>query len=196
MSFKSWRERQRHSQERIAEMSGLSLRTVQRLEAGHRVSYASLRALAVTFQVDVDTLERELYAVNKTSDDYVEMPRWARVLNDTRWFGGPHPSRRDVLLIEAFCIGCAVVLFVASFLVVSAATAKAFRQCGAVELACGYAVSVFIRLGDSYPLWRETGAAASGSLRRAPRWRSAVVGYAYALGLAALFVLAFQWLVL
>jgi len=47
------------SQERIAEMSGLSVRTVQRLEAGHRVSYASLRALATAFKTDVDLLERD-----------------------------------------------------------------------------------------------------------------------------------------
>jgi transcriptional regulator with XRE-family HTH domain len=52
------------SQERVAEMSGLSLRTVQRLEAGHRVSYASLRALAVAVKTDADVLEWEFYAVN------------------------------------------------------------------------------------------------------------------------------------
>ena len=59
VSFRSWRERMLLSQERIAEMSGLSVRTVQRLEAGHRVSYASLRALATAFKTDVDLLERD-----------------------------------------------------------------------------------------------------------------------------------------
>ena len=56
------------SQERVAEISGLSLRTVQRLEARHRVSYASLRALAATFEIDVDLLERELYGVKDSID--------------------------------------------------------------------------------------------------------------------------------
>lgn len=93
MSFRSWRERKLLSQERVAEMSGLSLRTVQRLEAGHRVSYASLRALAATFEIDVDSLERELYAMNKPTDDFVEIPRWVRLLNDGLWFGGPRLSR-------------------------------------------------------------------------------------------------------
>jgi transcriptional regulator with XRE-family HTH domain len=37
------------SQERVAEMSGLSLRTVQRLEAGHRVSYATLRTITAEY---------------------------------------------------------------------------------------------------------------------------------------------------
>jgi hypothetical protein len=89
-------------------MSGLSLRTIQRLEAGHRVSYASLRALAATLEIDVDSLERELYAVNRSTEDFVEIPRWVRLLDGRRWFGGPGLSRRDVHLIEAFCVACAV----------------------------------------------------------------------------------------
>ena len=52
------------------------------MEAGHRVSYASLRALAATFEMDADLLERELYAMNnKSTDDFVEAPRWVRLLN-------------------------------------------------------------------------------------------------------------------
>ena len=87
MSFRSWRERKLLSQEKVAEMSGLSLRTVQRLEAGHRVSYASLRALATAFATDVDLLERELYAVNKPTEEFVEIPRWVRLMSDRRVFG-------------------------------------------------------------------------------------------------------------
>jgi hypothetical protein len=44
------------SQEQLAEKTQLSLRTIQRVEAEHRVSYASLRALAVTFDLNVDLL--------------------------------------------------------------------------------------------------------------------------------------------
>jgi transcriptional regulator with XRE-family HTH domain len=72
MSFKSIRDQRHLSQEKIADMSGLSLRTIQRLEAGHRVSYASLRALAVPLAMDVDLLERELYAVETSTDDFVD----------------------------------------------------------------------------------------------------------------------------
>jgi transcriptional regulator with XRE-family HTH domain len=65
MNLRSLRERKLFSQERLAEISGLSLRTIQRLEAGHRVSYASLRSLAATLEIDVDLLERELYAYER-----------------------------------------------------------------------------------------------------------------------------------
>lgn len=44
------------SQEQLASLSGLNLRTIQRLEAGARVSTESLRALAAVFEVPAETL--------------------------------------------------------------------------------------------------------------------------------------------
>ena len=84
-------------------------------------------------QIDVDLLERELYAMNKSTDDFVAIPRWVTVLDDTRWFGGSGLGRRDVHLIEAFALGCAIILFAASFLVAPHVT-KVFRACAVVEL--------------------------------------------------------------
>jgi transcriptional regulator with XRE-family HTH domain len=153
MSFKSWRERMLLSQERVAQMSGLSLRTVQRLEAGHRVSYASLRALAATFEIDVDLLERELYAVNRPTDEFVEIPRWVRLLSDRRWFGGRGLSRRDVLIVEAFCAVCALGVFAGSFLITEAAKASGFRLIAIAPLVGCYLTALSIRAMDKYKLW-------------------------------------------
>lgn len=44
------------SQEQLARLSGLNLRTVQRLESGARVSMESLRALAAVFEVPAESL--------------------------------------------------------------------------------------------------------------------------------------------
>jgi transcriptional regulator with XRE-family HTH domain len=175
MNLKILREQKFLSQERLAEMSGLSLRTVQRLEAGHRVSYASLRALAVTLEINVDSLERELYAMNGSTDDFVEIPRWVRLLDGKRWFGGPGLSRADVHVIEAFCLACAVIVFAASFIVAANASAKVLRTCAFLGLVCAYLVSVNIRLGDTYKLWPGTGGAASASRRT---WRTRTAEYA------------------
>ncbi|PCJ43601.1 MAG: hypothetical protein COA71_01650 [SAR86 cluster bacterium] len=46
MYIKELRQKRHLSQEQLAEVSGLSLRTIQRVESGYRVSYASLRAFA------------------------------------------------------------------------------------------------------------------------------------------------------
>jgi transcriptional regulator with XRE-family HTH domain len=43
------------SQEHLAEISGLSVRTIQRIERGAQASLESANALAVVFQVEVDT---------------------------------------------------------------------------------------------------------------------------------------------
>jgi len=152
VSFRSIREQKFLSQEKAAELSGLSLRTIQRLDAGHRVSYASLRALAASLEMDVDRLERELYAVKTSTADFVEIPRWVRVLN--AWpFEGPRLQRREIHLVEAICIGAAALVFLVSFLLASEATAHAVRAGAAVAFAAGYLASVFIRILDAHRLW-------------------------------------------
>jgi transcriptional regulator with XRE-family HTH domain len=44
------------SQEQLARLSGLNLRTIQRLESGAKVSMESLRALAAVFEVPAESL--------------------------------------------------------------------------------------------------------------------------------------------
>ena len=156
MSFRSLRARGLLSQERLAELSGLSLRTIQRVEAGNRVSHASLRALAATFEMDVDLLERELYAMNKSTDDFVEIPRWVRLWTNAYWYGGPRPSRRQAHMAEAFCMGGGIAFLVASFLVTSDLVATLLRVAAAFHLATGYLLSVSIRIVDTCKLWPAT----------------------------------------
>lgn len=152
------REQRHLSQEKVAELSGLSLRTVQRLEAGHRVSYASLRALAKSFEINVDLLEQELYAMKNSADDFVEIPRWIRALN--AWpFEGSRLSRKEVHAVEVLCIVMAVIVFAVSFLVTSEATANIVRAGAAVAFAAAYLVTVFVRILDSYNLWPRRNAA-------------------------------------
>jgi DNA-binding XRE family transcriptional regulator len=183
MNLRLFREQKLLSQERLAEMSGLSLRTIQRAEAGHTVSYASLRALAACLAMEVDSLEGELCATGRSPDDYVEIPTWVRILDGKRWCGGPGLSRSDLHVVEAFCVGCAVVVFAGSFLVGAHAVANLLRTATVSEVACAYFVSVNIRLGDRYKLW--PGAAGASSAR--PRsWQTRIAQYAFSLTIALL----------
>ena len=178
-------------QERVAEMSGLSLRTVQRLEAGHRVSYASLRALAATFEIDVDLLEWELYAVKDSTDEYVEIPRWIR-LSTPHWYGGPHLSQRDHLVIEAMFLVCAVIVFTASFLVTKDRLANPFLGCAIVLLVACYITVVTIRIGDRYELWPGSKNAA---MEKPRTWRTITAEFALIFGMGSLSAAIFVWLV-
>jgi transcriptional regulator with XRE-family HTH domain len=60
------------SQEQLSEVSGLSLRTIQRLESGGTASIESVRALAAAFNVDPDTLILSEHDVPMTPLDAVE----------------------------------------------------------------------------------------------------------------------------
>ncbi len=48
------------SQQQLAEMSGLSTRTIQRIENGQRPSVESVKSLAAVFEVDFSTLQGAL----------------------------------------------------------------------------------------------------------------------------------------
>jgi transcriptional regulator with XRE-family HTH domain len=47
------------SQQHLADASGLSVRTIQRIETGHSASAESLKSLAAVFEVDFSTLNPE-----------------------------------------------------------------------------------------------------------------------------------------
>ncbi|HGP6770839.1 TPA: helix-turn-helix domain-containing protein, partial [Vibrio cholerae O1] len=49
--IKKLRERKNWSQEQLATMSGLSVRTIQRIESGNKASIESLKSLASVFEV-------------------------------------------------------------------------------------------------------------------------------------------------
>ncbi|MDO3385368.1 helix-turn-helix transcriptional regulator [Gilvimarinus sp. SDUM040013] len=155
MQIRKLREDIGLSQERLAEATGLSLRTVQRAEAGHRVSYASLRALATTFEIDVDLLERELYAMSTAKDDYVEKPLWVRLLlslPSIRSLGHSDLIRHEVILVAyalfAFAASFAVPRVEFSFGHVTTTDALHFSAFSA--LLCAYIVSVTLRLRHQF----------------------------------------------
>jgi transcriptional regulator with XRE-family HTH domain len=183
MSFRSWREKKLLSQERVAEMSGLSLRTVQRLEAGHRVSYASIRALATAFGVDVDLLERELYATNRQEEDFIEVPRWARLLSDRLYFGGDLPGRRAHLVIELLSVSLSVFGFVVSFAIERDAVKDAVRVATFVSLLFAFLISIQNRTFDRYGLWAGS---ENAPPKRSRTWQGVVVEYAVVLGVGLL----------
>ncbi|MGB3627133.1 MAG: helix-turn-helix transcriptional regulator [Henriciella sp.] len=54
--IKRWREERHWSQEHLAELAGVGVRTVQRLETGEPASQETLKALAAAFNVDVMAL--------------------------------------------------------------------------------------------------------------------------------------------
>jgi len=57
MIVRKLRLQQGWSQEQLAELTGLSVRTIQRMERGQKPSLESARALAAVFEVDLSTFD-------------------------------------------------------------------------------------------------------------------------------------------
>ena len=116
----------------------------------------------------------------------VPVPRWAKLLHTWPSFGGPRPSRRDVLWVEAVVIGLAIILFAASFLATADGVASILRVGAAFELVCGYLVSLFVRVADTYQMWPGSPGAPPALPPRTWRNRLAEYAFAFALGMLAI----------
>lgn len=87
------------SQEQLAQMSGLNVRTIQRIESGHNASVESLKCLAAALEVDVSTLNQETFVMDKKSANWKSLPlilKFWFVFN----FLQTRPSRRSVIRVE------------------------------------------------------------------------------------------------
>ena len=129
------------------------------------MSYASLRALAVAFDVDVDELELELYAMKKQPDEYTEIPLWMRVGMGKGWFAIPRSeaAKTEVFMLAMGLIGLLLFLVLperpANPLPIRM-TPPEVALMGSVGAFLGaYLMSLHIRLGDKYSAWDPSGAA-------------------------------------
>lgn len=161
MLIRKLREERGISQGQLAEKAELSIRTIQRIEAGHRVSYASLRALAVIFELNVDLLERELYAMNKQSDEFVESPLWIRLFLQKSWTNLARglAQKLELLGVSLFFVLWITYLlpFFDDVIVGSRGTSLDFiiLTMGINSLFWAYVMCLYIRLGDKYSSWRQ-----------------------------------------
>jgi transcriptional regulator with XRE-family HTH domain len=152
MFIKSLRQIKHLSQENLAELSGLSLRTIQRVESGHRISYASLRSLAAAFDINVDELEQELYSMDKIVKEYKDYPLWLRVYLGSGWFSA---SRNEFKKTEIFFL-IVGFLFAGVWIVTSLMDIGIYRIAMFGCLCCffgAYNISISIRVGDKYDVW-------------------------------------------
>lgn len=76
MIVKKLRKEKHWSQEQVATLAGLSLRTVQRVEAGNPASKETLKSLASVFEVDVSRLTERIKVIDKKSEDWQNVPLW------------------------------------------------------------------------------------------------------------------------
>ncbi|MBE1300160.1 MAG: helix-turn-helix domain-containing protein [Alteromonadaceae bacterium] len=76
MLVKKLREQKHWSQEQLANMAGLSLRTIQRVEAGNPASNETLKSLASVFEISISELQERITVIDKKSEDWQSVPLW------------------------------------------------------------------------------------------------------------------------
>ena len=152
MFIKNLRQVKHLSQESLAELSGLSLRTIQRVESGHRVGYASLRSLAAAFDINVDELEQELYSMDKIIKEYKNHAFWLRLYLGSGWFTA---TRNEFKKIEMFFLFIGV--FFGGVWLVTSLMEIAIYRIAMLGCLCGffgaYNISISIRVADKYDVW-------------------------------------------
>ena len=134
------------SQEQLAQMSGLSVRTIQRIESGHSPSLESLKCLASVLEVDVPTLNQEKFMINKTSDNWQKLPlglKWLFALN----FFSLRPSRNAAVNVEVVSHA-----FGFAFCILGLISEPSLLG-GIIMLSNAYLFHLHIWLGDKYGVW-------------------------------------------
>ena len=142
------------SQEQLAQMSGLNVRTIQRIESGHNASLESLKCLASVLEVDIETLNREAYTMDKDTAGWQNLPFWLKC-----WFFLNFLSVRTTRVV-ATRIQVISHLFGYLFCALGFFNEAALAG-GLILLANAYLFALLTWQGDKYGIWYDRQEAAN-----------------------------------
>ncbi len=146
MILKQLRLSRHLSQEQLADMSGLNVRTIQRIESGKNASVESLKCLASALNVDIATLNQEKFNVDRNSNNWQQLP-WLLKLWFVFNFLQARPTRKSAVRIEIISHSSGF-LFCCLGLVSEPALAG-----GVIMLAIAYLFWLLKFQGDKYGIW-------------------------------------------
>lgn len=146
MILKELRISRHLSQQQLADMSGLNVRTIQRIESGHNASIESLKCLAAALAVDIETLTQEKFMVDKNSDNWQHLS-WPLKMWFFLNFLNVRPSRRAAVRVEL--IGHVFGFMFCCLGLVSEAALVG----GLIMLATAYFYHGLLWQGDKYGIW-------------------------------------------
>jgi transcriptional regulator with XRE-family HTH domain len=146
MILKQLRLSRNFSQEQLAQMSGLNVRTIQRIESGHKASVESLKCLAAVLEVEISTLEQEKFVIDKHTHNWKNLPFWLKCCFSLN-FLVVQPARRAARRIE-------ITSHVSGFLFcVLGFRSEAALAGGLLMLSTAYLFHLLIWQGDKLGIW-------------------------------------------
>jgi len=146
MILKQLRISRHLSQEQLAHMSGLNVRTIQRIESGHNASVESLKCLAAVLEVDIETLTQEKFVMDKNSENWRSLPFWLR-----GWF---FFNFLDLTVNRAASKRIELVSHVTGFIFcLLGFVSEAALAGGLIMLTCAYSFALLTWQGDKHGIW-------------------------------------------
>ena len=148
MILKQLRISRRLSQEQLAQLAGLNVRTIQRIESGAKASLESQKCLAAALDVNIETLNQENIKMDKHSENWQALP-WLLKAWFTFNFLQMRPLRKTANRIETVChvfgfFFCCLGLY-----------SEASLVGGILMLATAYLFTLLKWQGDKYQIWYE-----------------------------------------
>lgn len=150
MMLKKLREQDKFSQEQLATMSGISVRTIQRIESGNKASLESLKSIAAVFNITVDELAQEITMIDKTTEIWKSQPLWIRF----QYLG--MRTRKAVDLSEkTFAIFGLVALIIGFSVGLGLEKSEAFRPLvlSSTAFVASYWFRLMVLYGDRNKIW-------------------------------------------
>ena len=149
MILKQLRISRQLSQEQLALMSGLNVRTIQRIESGQKPSLESLKCLASVLEVDVSTLNQGTFMIDKNTANWQSLPFWLKCCFSLNLLI-VQPTRSTAKRVEVLS-HISGFLFCALGLVNQAAL-----EGGLIMLSNAYFFYLLVWQGDKYGIWYES----------------------------------------
>ncbi len=155
MILKQLRISKHLSQDQLAQMSGLNIRTIQRIESGSNASLESLKCLAAALEVDVSTLNQEAFIMDKNTENWKALPLLLKF-----WFIFNYlqvrPARKTALRIE-------IIGHISGFAFCCLGLrSEAALVGGLLMLAIAYFYYWLKWQGDKYGIWYDHDAVSGG----------------------------------
>lgn len=141
--IKKLRKQHHYSQEQLATLAGVSLRTIQRIESGHSASLETLKSLAAVFEIEIELLTGEIVVIDKNTEEWASAPLWVRF-----GFWGIR-DRKVAFRFEILSLTFGAIGVLAGF----ADNAEYFLL-GAAFFGAAYAYAIQIRWVDNKGIWK------------------------------------------
>lgn len=144
MIVKKLRAEKNWSQEQVATFSGLSIRTIQRVESGQSASLETLKSLASVFEVDISKLTEEITMIDKQSEHWKGQPWWFRT-----WAWGSRSRKAGVWFELSFLVFAVVISIISYF-------DPSKTSFALIVMYFLYIHTVYMRYGDKNRSWGDT----------------------------------------